>query len=152
MFNKRNVVFQAILLVFVGHCQFLGGNEMEGRIEMAHGHNQGMHSASVFQVAYKIDVEVLKSTLGLDDGIEIKECLRRMLVSSISSIYHWHRCEFAGIKCCAFEIMAHDDDIAVVADHHDGVLQRFSFGAGSDFGVSKSDDACSQTVGCSLER
>ena len=38
-----------------------------------------------------------------------------------------HRGDFAGISCGTFQKMAHYDDVGVIAYHHDGIFQCFSF-------------------------
>ena len=43
-----DAVFFAINLVFGRHCQFFGRYEVEGWVEMAHGHNEGMDGTAVF--------------------------------------------------------------------------------------------------------
>ena len=42
--------------------------------------------------------------------------------------------------------MSHDDDVSIVADHHDGVFECFSLGGTGDFWVCESDDSCAETV------
>ena len=44
-----------------------------------------------------------------------------------SGIDNGHRGDFAGISCGTFQKMAHYDDVSVIAYHHDGIFQCFSF-------------------------
>ena len=64
-----DVMLLAVQFVFIRHLQFIGCDEVEGRIEVAHGHQQGVYGTSVFQVTYQVDVQVLERTLCLVDGI-----------------------------------------------------------------------------------
>ena len=42
----------AVLLIELRHGKLIGRNEMERGIEMAHGHEQAMYRAPIFEVAY----------------------------------------------------------------------------------------------------
>lgn len=48
---------------------------MKGRIEMAHCHDKGMDCATIFEIANKIDIQILKGSLCLIDGIKVKQTL-----------------------------------------------------------------------------
>ena len=141
----------AIKLVFIGHRQFFGRNEMEGGIEVAHGHNQRVYGTTVFQITNQIDVQVFQRSLRLVDRIEVKHTLGRMLVSSVARIDNGNVGNFRGILGCTFYIMAHHDDIGIVGNHRDGVFQRFTFRTTGNFGVGKSDNSCTKSVSSSLE-
>ena len=86
------------------------------------------------------------------DGIEVEHRLRGVLVGSVSGVDDGHGSNLAGIARCAFEIVAHDDDVCIVRHHHDCVLQGLTFCAAGHFGVGKTDDAGAEAVGGRLER
>ena len=59
MFLELDTVLLAIDLILVGHGQFLRSNEMESGVEVPHGHDEGVHRTTVFEVAHQVDVQVL---------------------------------------------------------------------------------------------
>ena len=70
-----DVVLVAVDLVLLGHLQLLGSDEVEGGVEVAHGHQQGVDGAPVLQVAYHIYIKVLERPLGLVDAVEVEHAL-----------------------------------------------------------------------------
>ena len=54
---------------------------------------------------------------------------------------------FAGIACGSFQVVAHYDDVGIVAYHLDGIFQCLAFGRAGSFGVAKADDTCTEPVG-----
>ena len=145
--HKSDVVFAAVNLVLFRHFQFFGSDEMKGGVEVPHGHQQGVYGAAVFQIAYQVDVQVLQRTLRLVDGVEVEHRLRGMLVGSVSGIDDGHCGYFAGIACGSFQVVAHYDDVGIVAYHLDGIFQCLAFGRAGSFGVAKADDTCTEPVG-----
>ena len=53
-----------------------------------------------------------------------------MLVGTVAGIDNRHFRHLRGIACRAFQIMAHDDEVNIVAHHLDGVLQGLPFRRG----------------------
>ena len=51
-----------------------------------------------------------------------------MLVGTVSGIHNRHGGDFTGIACGPFEVVAHHDDVGIVAHHLDGVFQRLALG------------------------
>ena len=147
MFYIGNPQFIAIDFVFFGHFQLFGCYKMECRVEMRHGHEQRVYRATVFQVADHGDIEIFESTLCLVDGVEVEHRLRGMLVGSVSGIDDGHCGYLAGIACSSFQVVAHHDDVGVVAYHLDGIFQCLAFGRAGSFGVAKADDTCTEPVG-----
>ena len=147
VFHEFDVVFATVNLVFFRHFQFFGSDEMEGGVEVAHCHQQGVYGAAVFQIAYQVNVQILQRALRLVDGVEVEHRLRGVLVGSVSGIDDRHRGYFAGIAGSPFQIVAHHDDVGVVAYHFDGVFQRFALGRAGGFRVAETDDTCAETVG-----
>ena len=141
----------AVYLILIGHGELLWSHKMEGGIEMAHGHEQGVHCAPVFQVAHKIDVEILECSLSLVDGIEVEHTLRRMLMGSVAGIDNGHRGHFAGILRSSFDIMPHNYHVGIVGHHEYGILKCFSLGTTGDFGVGKTYNTCAKAVGCGFK-
>ena len=72
VFYVADIVLGAVLFVLVGHGELLGRDEMEGGVEMAHGHDEGVHGAPVFEVAHEVDVEVVEGALCLVDAVEVE--------------------------------------------------------------------------------
>ena len=56
MFHVLDVVLAAVNFVFFGHPQLVGSDEVESGVEVAHGHQQGVDGAAIFEVTHKIDV------------------------------------------------------------------------------------------------
>ena len=72
---KLDVVCLAIELIFLRHGELLGRDEVKHGVEMAHGGDEGVDGAAVFQIAHEIDVEVLQRTLCLVDRVEVEQAL-----------------------------------------------------------------------------
>ena len=151
MLCELDTVFLAIELVFVGHGQFLRRNEMERGVEMTHGHDERVHGASVFQVTHQIDVEILQCALRLIDGVEVEHTLRGMPVGTVAGVDDGYGCYLAGILGCSFDVMAHGNHVGIVADHEDGVLERFALCSTGNLWVGKTDDTGTESVGCRFE-
>ena len=152
VFHKMNAVLAAILLVFFGHGQFGRRDEMECGVEMAHGHDERVDGAPIFEVADQVNVQVVERALGLHHGVEVEQRLRRVLVRPVAGIDHRHRREFTRIEGSPFEIVAHHDHIAVVRHHHNRVFEGFALCRRRHFRVGKSDDACAESVRGRLKR
>ena len=54
----------------------------------------------------------------------------------------------SSITAAPLQIMPHDNQIGIIAYHHDGVFQGFALGGTGHFRVGKPYDARSQTVSC----
>ena len=141
----------AVYLIFFGHLQFVGGDEVEGGVEVAHGHQERVYGTSVFQVAYEEDVQVLQRALRLVDGVEVEHGLRGVLVGSVAGVHDGHVGHLAGIAGGSLQVVAHHDDVGIVAHHLDGILQRLALRRAGSLGVAEADDACAQAVGRRLE-
>ena len=152
VFHIAYVLFAAVGFVLLGHGQLLGCNEVEGRVEVAHGHQQRVYGAAIFQVANQVDVQVVEPALRLVYAVEVEHRLRGVLVGTVSGVHHRHRRHLAGIAGRSFQIVAHDNHVGIVAHHHDGVFQRFAFGRAGHLGVSKSDDTGTEAVGSRFKR
>lgn len=111
-----------------------------------------MNGAAIFEVADKIDVEVVEGALGLVDTVEVEEALRGVHVGTVTGIDDRHGSDLGSILCCAFDVVAHDDDVGIVAHHEDGVLERLAFGRARGLGIGEADDTGTETVGGRLER
>ncbi|MPM98434.1 hypothetical protein SDC9_145620 [bioreactor metagenome] len=94
---------------------------------MAHGHEQRVYGTSVFQVAHQVDVQIFERTLCFVNGIQVEHGLRRMLVGTVARVDNGDGRHLTGIACRPFEVMPHHDDIGIIAHHHNGVFQCFSF-------------------------
>ena len=70
-----DAVLLAVEFVFVGHGEFLGGDEVELRVEVAHGHQERVYRTAVLEVAHEVDVQILQCALRLVDGIEVEHRL-----------------------------------------------------------------------------
>ena len=147
-----DAVLLAVELVLLGHGQLLGGHEVEGGVEVAHGHQQRVDGAPVFQVAHQIDVQVLQRALRLVDGVEVEHALRGMLVGTVAGIDDGHGGHLGGILRGTLDVVAHHDDVGIVGDHQDGVFQGLALCAAGDLWVGKADDAGTKAVGCRLKR
>ena len=85
----------------------------------------------------------------LVDGVEVEHRLRRVLVRPVSGVDDGFGRYLRGVAGGTVEIVAHDDEVDIVAHHDDGVFQRLPFGRTGRRGIGKSDDAAAQSVhGC----
>ena len=75
VFHKFYSVVAAVLLVLLGHLEFIGRDEVECGIEESHCGEHGVNSASVFEVTHKVDVQVIQVSLGLEHGVQVKHGL-----------------------------------------------------------------------------
>ena len=108
---------------------------MKRRVEMTHGHQQRVYSASVFQITNHINLQVVKRALRLINGIKVQHGLRRMLVGPVARIDNGHRRHLGSITGRPLQIMPHDNQIGIIAYHHDGVFQGFALGGTGHFRV-----------------
>ena len=145
------MVLFAIELVFFRHGELFWRNEVESRVEVPHGLQQGVHRPAILEVAYEMDVEVVERSLRLQDGIQVEHRLRGVLVGPVARIDDRDGRDFAGIAGRTFQIVPHDDEVGIVAYHHDGVLQALALGGTGVGGVGKSDDPAAQAVDGGLE-
>ena len=53
---------------------------------MAHGHDERVNGAPIAQVTDKIDVEIIKRTLGLVDGVDVEQTLRGVHVGAVDNV------------------------------------------------------------------
>ncbi len=86
-----------------------------------------MDSTAIFQVADHRNREIFKCSLRFGDRIEVEHGLRRMLVGTISGIDNRNIGHLSGISRRSFEIVAHHDQINIIADHLDRVLEGLPF-------------------------
>ena len=70
-----------------------------------------------------------------------------MLVCPVAGIDDGHGCHLAGILCSSFNEMPHHNDIGIVAHHQERVFEGFAFAHTRGFGIGKSDDAGTKSVG-----
>ena len=89
--------------------------------------------------------------LCLLNGIEVQHCLGRMLVCSVTGIDDRHVRNLRCITGGAFQMVAHNDKIDVVAYHQDGIFQCFAFGGTSRGSVGETDHTAAQPVHRSFE-
>ena len=151
IFVVFDTMFVAEVFLFVRHTEFVRCDEVECRIEMRHTHYQRVYGTSVFQVAYHRDVEIGQFALCLLDGIEVQHCLGRMLVCSVAGIDDRYVRDLRSITGGAFQMVAHNDKIDVVAYHQDGIFQCFAFGGTGRGSVGETDHTATQPVYRSLE-
>ncbi len=128
MFHVLDVVLAAVDFVFFGHPQLVGSDVVESGVEVAHGHQQGVDGTAVLQVADQKNVQVLQCALCLVDGVEIRAWFVRDAGWRRLRHSQWARGDFTGIACGPFEVVAHHDDVGIVAHHLDGVFQRLALG------------------------
>lgn len=146
LFVVVEVVAVAEVLVAVGHLEELRSHEVEARVEEGERLYEGVHRAAVLEVADHGDVDVVEGALGLPDGIEVQEGLRGVLVGTVAGIDDRHVGDLGGVAGGAFQVVAHHDDVGVVADHLDGVLQRLALRGGGAGRITKTNDACTQAI------
>lgn len=80
-----------------GEFKLGGGDQVEGGVEVAHGLDEGMDCAAIFEVADACDVEVLEGALGFTDRIEVEHALGGVLVGTVAGVNDGHRGHFGGI-------------------------------------------------------
>ena len=65
----------AVEFVLLWHGQLLWCDEVEGRVEVAHGSDERVYCSAIFQVAHEIDIQILECSLCLVDGVEVEQAL-----------------------------------------------------------------------------
>ena len=90
MLLKLDVVLAAVDFILLGHGQLGRRNEVKRRVEVAHGHDERMHCAAVFQVTYQIDVKIVECALSLKDRVEVEQTLRGMHVGTVAGVDDGH--------------------------------------------------------------
>ena len=137
--------------VLLRHCQLGAWDKTEFRVEIPHCHQQGMHRAAILEVSHHCYLKIVKLALGLKNRVEVKHCLRRMLVWPVAGIYHRRLSHRRGILGRAFLIMAHDDEVDIVWHHLYGVFQRLTFWGRGCAGIWKTNHTAAKTIYCSLK-
>ena len=74
-FHVADAFLLAVQLVLLGHFEFFRSHEVKGRIILAHRHQQRMHRTPIFQVTHQEDVQVVKPSLRLPNGVEVEHGL-----------------------------------------------------------------------------
>ena len=69
-----------------------------------------------------------------------------VLVGTVAGIDDGHWSELACVASGAFDVVTHHNQVGIVAHHHDGVLERFTFAAAGGVGVGEADDASAKAV------
>ena len=101
-----------------------------------------MYGATESQVSRKADSKIFQCTLSFYDRVQIKQRLSRMLVCTITGIYHRNVHHFCCIAAGAFDGTAHDDDVGILGDSEQSVgkglalLRRGIFGSAHYHGVA----------------
>lgn len=71
------------------HRQRVRGDEEEAvAVEFRQRLGQGVNRAAIFQVTHHGDVQVFQTALGLLNGEQIQQGLRRMLVGTVTGVQH----------------------------------------------------------------
>ena len=120
---------------------------MEGGIEVAHGLDEGVDCAAIFEVADECDVEVVECALSFTDGVEVEHALGRMLVGAVAGIDDGYGGHLGGIARGALFGISHDDEVGIAGNHDDGVVERFAFLYTCSAWVAESNDTCTELVG-----
>ena len=87
----------------------------------------------------------------LVNRVEVEHRLRGVLVGTVAGVDDGHRCNLRGVTGGPFEVVPHDDQVDIVAHHHDGVFQRLALRRAGGAGVGEADDSSAQSVDGSLE-
>ena len=96
-----------------------------------------MDRPAKLQVAAEADGQVVEMALFLVDGDEVRQGLGRVVVAAVTAVDHRHQ----GVLRChqrrTLLGVAHGDDVAVGADHPDGVRHALALGGGGAGGGGK---------------
>ena len=87
-----------------------------------------MYGTSVFQIAHDGYCEVFQGALCLVNCEQVEHCLRGVLIGSVAGVDYRYGGNLGSIACRSFEVVAHDDEIGIIAEHHDGIFQRLPLG------------------------
>ena len=108
-----------------------------------------MYCAPVLQIPDEGDGLVIETALSLAYRIEVKERLRRVLVSTIPGVDDRCPIQLRSIESSPLQIVAHDDGIGIVPYHRYGILEGFAFRGTGSRGIREANDTTSKTVdGC----
>ena len=72
-------------------------------------------------------------------------------MGSVAGIDDGDGSHLGSILCGTLDVVAHDNDIGIVADHENGVLEGLTLGATGNLGVGKTDDSGAKPVSGSLK-
>ena len=149
------VVFEvAVLDVLLHHARQLqldGRDEVELRVEVAHGLHEAVDGTAVFQVADEGDFKVLKCALRLADAVEVEHALGGVLVGAVARVDDRHFRHLGGEACRAFDGVAHDDEVGIAGHHGDGVGEGFALLDARSGGAAEADDVAAQELDGGLE-
>ena len=126
-------------------------DEVEFRVEVAHGLHEAMDGAAVFQVADEGDLKVFKCALRLTDAVKVEHALGGVLVGAVASVDDWHFRHLGGEAGRAFDGVAHDDEVGIAGHHGDGVGEGFALLDARSGGAAEADDVAAQELDGGLE-
>jgi glyoxylase-like metal-dependent hydrolase (beta-lactamase superfamily II) len=131
----------------VPHGNFRGRDENElDSFRAGEQHCQRPHGAPVAQIAYEGDAQVIGSTQGVADRIEIEQCLRGMLAWTIAGIDDWHGRYRGCSRGGSLLVVPNDDCIGIAFDNTNCVFDGFALDRRGEFaGVFGRDDISTQT-------
>ena len=134
-----------LLLDVAGQLQLLRGDKHEPDAGVAaHGSHQRMDRPAKLQVTAEADGQVVEMALFLVDGDEVRQGLGGVVVAAVTGVDHRHQ----GVLRChqrrALLGVAHGDDVAVGADHPDGVRHALALGGGGAVGGGEAQHLTAQ--------
>ena len=111
------------------HGQRVRGDKVEAvAVKFRQRLGQGVDGAAIFQVTHHRHVKIFQTTLGLLNGEQIQQGLRRMLVRAVAGVEYRNTAGKLGRQTRrALLRVAHDDSIDIGADDRDGIGQGFAF-------------------------
>ena len=137
------LVFESVLvaevLLLVRHAQLVRRDEVEGRMEVRHSHDQGVNRTAILQIADHRDGEAIQLALCLADGIQVQHGLRGMLVRPVTSVDDRDIRHLGSIAGGSFQMMSHNDQVHVIAYHQDRIFQGLALGGTSRGSVRETD-------------
>ena len=140
-----------VLLHLARQLQLDGRDEVELRVEVAHGLDEAVDGAAVFQVADEGDFKVLECALRLADAVEVEHALGGVLVGTVARVDDRHLRHLGGETCRAFNGVTHDDEVGVAGHHGDGVGEGFALLDARSGSAAEADDVAAQELDGRLE-
>ena len=128
-----------------GDLQLSGADEDEADSAVAaHGFNQGVNRAAVFQVTAQTDGQIIQPAHFPGNGQQVRQGLGGVVVTAVSGVDYGDGGSLRGHERSALFRMPHGDDVSVAAENLGGVGYAFALGSGGRAGFTEANDAAAQ--------
>ena len=141
-----DVLFLDVLLLDIaGQLQLLRGYKHKADAGVAaHGRDQRMHGTAELQVTAEAHRQIVHMAFFFVNGHQVRQRLGGVVVSAVAGVDDRHQRVHGRHQRRALLGVSHGDDIAVGADHPDGIRHALALGGGGAGGGGKAQHLSAQ--------